>query len=99
MHEGPNEIRMCLAIPGRIDSITDNRGLLMARVDFGGVVKEVCLAYLPDAKVGDYAIVHVGFAIAKLDEAAAKQSLAAFDEIARIEAETPPSHPTDTQAS
>jgi hydrogenase expression/formation protein HypC len=99
VHEGPNEIRMCLAIPGRIDSITDNRGLLMARVDFGGVVKEVCLAYLPDAKVGDYAIVHVGFAIAKLDEAAAKQSLAAFDEIAQIEAETPPSHPTDTQAS
>jgi hydrogenase expression/formation protein HypC len=87
---------MCLAIPGRIESIAEDRGLRMARVNFGGVVKEVCLAYLPDAVVGDYAIVHVGFAIARLDEAAARQSLATFNEIAEIQAETPMSHHRDT---
>lgn len=84
---------MCLAIPGRIEAISDDRGVRMGRVNFDGVVKEVCLAYVPDAAVGDYAIVHVGFAIARVDEASAEQTLATFDEIARLESQ-PPSAPT-----
>jgi hydrogenase expression/formation protein HypC len=81
---------MCLAIPGRIASIHDDRGLRMGRVDFGGVVKEVCLAYVPEADVGDYALVHVGFAIATIDPAAAETALATFDEIEQLEREGRP---------
>jgi len=60
---------MCLAIPGRIEAITNEDDLMrMGRVDFSGVVKEVNLAYVPEAKVGDYVLVHVGFAINTIDE-------------------------------
>jgi hydrogenase expression/formation protein HypC len=59
----------------------------MGRVDFGGVVKEVCLEYVPDAVAGDYVIVHVGFAISRLDEAEAHRTLALWSEISRDEAE------------
>lgn len=76
---------MCLAIPGRIESIHDDRGTRMGRVDFGGVIKEVCLAYLPAAEIGDYALVHVGFAIARVDEDEARRTLATFAQIAEIE--------------
>ncbi len=72
---------MCLGVPGRIAAIRDDRGVAMATVDFGGVAKDVCLAYLPDAVVGDYAIVHAGFAITKLDEASALESLRLWREI------------------
>ena len=61
---------MCLAVPGLVESIDESSGMRMGRVNFGGVVRDVCLAYLPDIASGDYAIVHVGFAIAKVDEAA-----------------------------
>lgn len=81
---------MCLAIPGRIASIHDDRGLRMGRVDFGGVVKEVCLAYVPEAGVGDYALVHVGFAITTIDPAEAETALATFDEIEKLEREGRP---------
>lgn len=64
---------MCLAVPGKIDSITGEDFGRMARVDFSGVKKEISLAYVPEAKVGDYVLVHVGFAISKIDEAEAKQ--------------------------
>ena len=66
---------MCLGIPGRIMEIHDESGLAMGRVDFGGVRKDACLAYLPDAQVGDYVIVHVGFAISSVDEAEAQKTL------------------------
>ncbi len=66
---------MCLGVPGRIAAIRDERGTRMATVDFGGVTKDVCLAYLPESQVGDYAIVHAGFAITKVDEASALESL------------------------
>ncbi len=69
---------MCLAVPGKILEITETDLTRMAKVDFGGVVKDVCLAYLPDIEVGDYTIVHVGFAIQRLDEAAALQTLELF---------------------
>lgn len=66
---------MCLGVPGRIAATWDADGLRMGEVDFGGVTKEVCLAYVPEAVVGDWAIVHVGFAITRLDEAAAAETL------------------------
>ena len=65
---------MCLAIPGKILSVTNEDELMRAgKVSFGGIVKEVNLAYVPEATVGDYVVVHVGFAISKLDEAEAQQ--------------------------
>jgi hydrogenase expression/formation protein HypC len=65
---------MCLAVPGRITSISGDDPLLRTgKIDFGGILKEANLAYVPDAGVGDYVIVHVGFAISRLDEAEAKQ--------------------------
>lgn len=59
---------MCLAIPGEVVRIEENSlGMTMGRVSFGGIVKDVCLAYLPDTKIGDYVVVHVGFALSKID--------------------------------
>lgn len=69
---------MCLAVPGKIVSINDNQNdplLRSGRVSFGGIIKEVSLAYLPEAQVGQYVIVHVGFALTILDEAEAKARL------------------------
>lgn len=64
---------MCLGIPGKVLCIGDD-ALRTSRVEFGGIVKEICLAYVPEAQVGDYVIVHVGFAITRLDEAEAQQT-------------------------
>jgi hydrogenase expression/formation protein HypC len=72
---------MCLGIPGRITEIRDEAGLAMGKVDFGGVRKDACLSYLPEAKLGDYVIVHVGFAISKVDEAEALKTLQILDEM------------------
>ena len=69
---------MCLAVPGRVGSIGDDRGVRVGRVDLGGVVKDVCLDCVPDVVVGDYVLVHVGFAIARIDEAAARETLNAL---------------------
>ncbi|MDE3187848.1 MAG: HypC/HybG/HupF family hydrogenase formation chaperone [Acidobacteriota bacterium] len=69
---------MCLAIPGRVEEIADENGLRVGRVNFGGVVKRVCLDYVPEVEVGDYTIVHVGFAISKIDEETAEKTLADF---------------------
>jgi hydrogenase expression/formation protein HypC len=66
---------MCLGIPGKITEIRDEAGLAMGKVDFGGVRKDACLAYLPEAKLGDYVIVHVGFAISQVDEVEALKTL------------------------
>lgn len=66
--------QMCLAIPGKITSISgDDELFRMGKIDFGGIEKEASLAYVPEAKVGDYVIVHVGFAISRLDEEEANQ--------------------------
>jgi hydrogenase expression/formation protein HypC len=74
---------MCLAVPGRIRSISGDDPLTrMGKVDFGGVIKEVALAYVPDAGVGDYVLVHVGFAISKVDEKEAAETLDLLREIA-----------------
>lgn len=66
---------MCLGIPGKITDIYEAEGLPMGKVDFGGVTKEVCLSYVPEAQVGDYTIIHVGFALNLLDEAEALETL------------------------
>ena len=67
---------MCLAVPGRILAVATDQALRMGRVAFGPVIKDVCLAYVPEAGVGDYVIVHVGFAISRLDVAEAARTLA-----------------------
>jgi hydrogenase expression/formation protein HypC len=74
---------MCLAVPGKIISISDHKDPLLrtGRVSFGGVIKEVSLAYVPDAKVDDYAIVHVGFALSILDPEAAAHTLSYLQQI------------------
>ncbi|MEM9033466.1 MAG: HypC/HybG/HupF family hydrogenase formation chaperone [Actinomycetota bacterium] len=78
---------MCLGVPGRIIEIRDDRGTRMATVDFGGVTKQVCLAYLPDAVVDQYTIVHAGFAITLLDEASALETLEMFERLGILDDE------------
>ena len=78
---------MCLAVPGRILSLAEADGTLMAEVDFGGVRKSVCLQYIPDATVGEYVVVHVGFAIQRLDEASARETLENFERLGLLEEE------------
>ncbi len=86
---------MCLAVPGRIDSIYVDHGTRMGKVNFGGLVKEVCLAYLPEAIVGDYTIVHVGFAISRIDEASAQESLRMFASLGLLDQELEEMHAGD----
>ncbi len=76
---------MCLAIPGRVDEIYEEQGTRMGLVNFAGVRKEVCLAYLPDVQVGDYTLVHVGFALSRIDEAAARETLRVFSEMGLLQ--------------
>ena len=77
---------MCLGIPGRIVEVHDTHGLPMGIVDFGGVRREVCLAYVADEiNPGDYAIVHVGFAIAKVDESEAKRTFEVLREMSQLD--------------
>lgn len=78
---------MCLGIPGKITTIDEINGIKMGKVDFGGIVKEVCLVYVPEATIGDYVIVHVGFAITQLDEESAQETLQLLREIGAIEEE------------
>ena len=72
---------MCLGIPGKVIEIYEKNGLRMGKVDFGGVIKETCLAYLPDIEVGEYTIVHVGFGISRIDEEEAMQTLQMLSEM------------------
>ncbi|QNE20872.1 HypC/HybG/HupF family hydrogenase formation chaperone [Kribbella qitaiheensis] len=78
---------MCLAVPGRVVEIRDQDDTRMGKVDFGGVIKDVCLAYLPDLQVGEYTIVHVGFALQRLDEESAMQSLDLYRSLGALEEE------------
>ncbi len=78
---------MCLGIPGKVTEIRDEAGLAMGKVDFGGVRKDACLAYLPEVRLGDYVIVHVGFAISKVDEAEALKTLEILDSMGVMEPE------------
>lgn len=78
---------MCLGIPGRVTELREDRGTLMATVDFGGVTKDICLVYVPEIEVGDYTIVHAGFAITRLDEASALQTLEMLSELGIVDQE------------
>lgn len=75
---------MCLGIPGRIVDCFEAEGLRMAKVRFGGIVKEACLHYVPDAEVGDYVVVHVGFAISKLNEEEANRTYRLLEELGQL---------------
>jgi len=87
---------MCLAVPGRIVEIHEQLGTPMATIDFDGIRKEICLIYLPEIEVGDYALVHVGFAISRIDEAAALETLAMFGELGTLEDELRAEDPGST---
>ena len=79
---------MCLAVPGKVVSIDEsNPDLKMAKVNFSGVSKEVCIQWLPDVNVGDYVLVHVGFALNKIDEKDAEETLRILREMGDIEEE------------
>jgi hydrogenase expression/formation protein HypC len=80
---------MCLAVPGQVIALTEGSDPLMGTVDVGGARTEACFAYLPDAGPGDWVIVHVGFAISRLDEEEARRSLAAFAEIDALDLPDP----------
>ena len=81
---------MCLSIPGRITEIHNDGALIMGKADFGGVLKEICLDYVPEAKVGQFVLIHVGFAISVLDEEEAQGTLSLLRELATFEDELNP---------
>ena len=78
---------MCLGVPGKIVEIYGANGLKMGKIDFGGVMREACLEYVPDAQIGDYTVIHVGFAISQLSEEEAQETLALLREISNVEEE------------
>lgn len=84
---------MCLAVPGKITEINQTVGALMGKVDFGGVVREVCLEAIPEAKIGDYVIVHAGFALNVLSEKEAQETLDALRELGDVEGELAANEP------
>ena len=79
---------MCLAIPGKVVDTFEQRGLRMGKVQFGGIVREACLEYVPETRIGEYVLVHVGFAISRVDEAEAErtyQALLDLDQLTELE--------------
>jgi hydrogenase expression/formation protein HypC len=78
---------MCLGIPGRIVEIYESEGLRMGKIDFEGVTREACLAYVPEARVGDYTIIHVGFALNVISEQEAQETLEIFRQIEELNLE------------
>lgn len=78
---------MCLGVPGKIVETYETNGLKMGKIDFGGVTREACLEYVPDAQVGEYTVIHVGFAISQLSEEEAQDTLELLREIANVEEE------------
>jgi len=91
------EVNMCLGVPGQVKQIYEANGTRMGKVNFGGIVKEVCLAYVPELAVGDYTIVHVGFALTKIDEASANETLKMFRDLGILEEELNPEDPAESQ--
>ncbi len=81
---------MCLGVPGKVIEIYEADGLKMGKIDFGGVVREACLAYVPEIELGDYTVIHVGFAISHLSEEEAQATLEILNELANIEEELGP---------
>ena len=81
---------MCLAIPGKILAISEDNGVRAGRVEFGGIVRAVCLDYVPEAQSGDYVMVHVGFAISQVDREEAERTYALLNEMGLLAGELPP---------
>ena len=81
---------MCLAVPGKIIEIFERDGLQMAKVDYGGIFRETCIDYVPEAKVGDYCVIHVGFAISLMNEKEALETLDLLKQISDMEEEIGP---------
>jgi hydrogenase expression/formation protein HypC len=81
---------MCLGVPGKIVEIYEKNGLKMAKVDFGGIFREACLDYVPEATMGEYCVIHVGFAISLLSESEAMETLDLLRQISNIEEELGP---------
>jgi len=75
---------MCLAIPGKVVEILENHGLRMAKVQFGGITREACLEYVPETQVGQYVLVHVGFAISTVDEEEAKRTYELLEQMDQL---------------
>ena len=75
---------MCLGIPGKVLEVREENSLRIAKVEFGGITKDICLAYLPEAEVGDYVLVHVGFAISKIDEEEAAEIFSYIEQIGEL---------------
>lgn len=84
---------MCLGVPGKIIERYEANGLPMGKVDFGGTVREACLAYVPEAQIGDYTVIHVGFAISLLSEAEANATMETLREMVELEEEIGPELP------
>jgi hydrogenase expression/formation protein HypC len=81
---------MCLAIPGKVVEAFEQRGMRMAKVQFGGITREACLEYVPETRVGDYVLVHVGFAISRVDEEEAARTYQALQDLDQLtELESP----------
>lgn len=81
---------MCLAIPGKILEIQEVGAMRAARVQFAGIVRQVSLSFVPEASLGDYVLVHVGFAITKIDEQEAQRTYKLLEEMGELEGELPP---------
>jgi hydrogenase expression/formation protein HypC len=81
---------MCLAIPGKVVSVEDANGLRVGRIQFGGIVRQASLDFVPEAQVGDYVMVHVGFAISRVDAQEAERTYQLLEEMGALEAELPP---------
>ena len=79
---------MCLGVPGKIIEIYDANNLKMGKIDFGGVTREACLEYIPEAKVGDYTLIHVGFALNLISEEEALETLDLLRQITDLGSET-----------
>lgn len=75
---------MCLGIPGKVVELYDANGMKMAKIDFSGVVKEACMEYLPEIKIGDYTLIHVGFGLSIIDEKEALETMEMLNQIAAM---------------
>ena len=75
---------MCLAIPGKVIETLQSDGMKMAKVSFGGMVKQVCLEYTPDVTAGDYVLVHVGFALSRVDEEEAERTFQLLQDLGQL---------------
>ena len=79
---------MCLGIPGKVIELYEVNGMKMAKIDFNGAIKEACMEYLPEIKLGDYTIIHVGFGLSIVDENEAFETMQLLNQIAAMEEES-----------